>query len=186
MVNARNSLVITGYSGRNQTNSSHLVQKANLIPGLRVFETGGSDKCFPSAHPASLGFRFSFDKAATEELPTAIFLARKHFSCMMPNSHFPAQVKSKADCYTALSQVHTHLQDDPALMESLSDPVYSQRGEYFAEEHAIHLASFTELEAPRNSGILTDHQVGAAIKFSAPADTVFVIEAVTCDVHISD
>ena len=55
-----------------------------------------------------------------------------------------------------------------------------QRGKILAEEHAIRLASFTELAASRKSGTLTNHQVGAAIKSSVPADTVFVIEAVTC------
>ena len=76
--------------------------------------------------------------------------------------------------------------NDPALMEKLNDPVYSQRGKYLAEEHAIHLASFTGLAAPRNGGIRTGHRVGAAINSSVSADTVFVIEAVPCDVHISD
>ena len=65
-VNARNPRVSIGYSGRNHANSSQLVQTANMIIGLRVFETGGSDMCFPSAHPASLGFGFSFDRATTE------------------------------------------------------------------------------------------------------------------------
>ena len=80
----------------------------------------------------------------------------------------------------------THLQNDQPLMESLNDPVYSRRGKYFAEEHAISLASFTGLAAPRNIGIRTGHRVGAAIKSSVSADTVFAIEAVTYDVHIFD
>ena len=39
---------------------------ADLILELRVFGTVGSDMCFPSTHPASVGFRFSFDKTTTE------------------------------------------------------------------------------------------------------------------------
>lgn len=37
LVNARNPLVITGYSGRNHASPSKLVQLADAIPGLRVF-----------------------------------------------------------------------------------------------------------------------------------------------------
>ena len=71
-------------------------------------------------------------------------------------------------------------QQTPSNRFRLSDPIYAQRGKILAEEHAIRLASFTELASSRESGTLTDHQVGAAIKSSVPADTVFVIEAVTC------
>ena len=207
MVNAKNPLVITGYSGRNYANPSQLVQMADLIPGLRVFDTGGSDMCFPSTHRASLGFRFSFDKATTEAdmilmidcdvpwIPSRnpprddaliYHVDADPLNCMMSNSHFPAHGKWKADSYTALTQVNKYLQTDPGLIDTLNDPVYAHRGKVLAEKHAIRLASFTELATSRNSGTLTDHQVGAAIKSSVPADTVFVIEAVTCAAQISD
>lgn len=59
LVTAKYPLVITGHSGRNHASPVQLVQLADKIPGLRVFDTGGSDMCFPLTHSAALGFRFS-------------------------------------------------------------------------------------------------------------------------------
>ena len=135
MVSAISPLVITGYSGRNHANPAQLVQMADLIPGLRVFDAGGSDKCFPSTQRASLGFRSSFDKATTEADVILIIdcdvpwipsrnpprndaliyhVDADPLNCMMSNSHFPAHGKWKADSYTALTQVNRHLQTDSA------------------------------------------------------------------------
>ena len=127
--------------------------------------------------------------------PPAILLAiDAHFyhidadplNCMMSNSHFPAHARWKVDSHTALSQLNTHLQENSELNATLNQPVYAQRGQRLAEEHATRLASFAELAKPRDSGAITAHHVGAAIKSSLPADTVFVIEAVTCAIQISD
>ena len=207
LVNARHPLIITGYTGRNHANPSQLVQLAGIILGLRVFDTGGSDMCFPMTHPASLGFRFSFDNATTKadliliidcdvpwipsrnpprEDARVYYIDADPLNCMMSNSHFPAHGRWKADSYTALRQLNTYLQKDSGLIETLKHPVYAQRRQLLAEEHSLRLASFRGLAAPRNSGTITAHYVGAAIKSSVPADTVFVIEAVTCAIQISD
>ena len=207
LVNARNPLIITGYSGRNHANPSQLVQMADTVPGLRVFDTGGSDMCFPSTHRASLGFRFSFHEATTEadliliidcdvpwipsrnpprEDARIYHIDADPLNCMMSNSHFPAHGRWKVDSYTALTQLNTCLQDNLGLVETLKHPVYVQRGQLLADQHATRLASFAELAAPRDDGTITAHHVGAAIKSSVPADTVFVIEAVTCAIQISD
>lgn len=59
LVEAERPLIITGYSGRDRRNPGLLVALANLIPGIRVHDTGGSDVCFPFSHSASEGSRFS-------------------------------------------------------------------------------------------------------------------------------
>jgi thiamine pyrophosphate-dependent acetolactate synthase large subunit-like protein len=51
LVEAKEPLIVTGYSGRNQEVPDQLVQLANKIKGLRVLDTGGSDMCFPANHP---------------------------------------------------------------------------------------------------------------------------------------
>jgi thiamine pyrophosphate-dependent acetolactate synthase large subunit-like protein len=51
LVNAKEPLVITGYSGRNHATPGELVKLADTVKGLRVLDTGGSDMCFPSDHP---------------------------------------------------------------------------------------------------------------------------------------
>lgn len=61
LINAREPLVITGYSGRNHDSVGALVKLADTVKGLRVLDTGGSDMCFPADHPAWLGLRYGID-----------------------------------------------------------------------------------------------------------------------------
>lgn len=51
LVNAKEPLIITGYSGRNHATPAELVKLADTVQGLRVLDTGGSDMCFPANHP---------------------------------------------------------------------------------------------------------------------------------------
>lgn len=63
LVEAKEPLVITGYSGRNHKAVGALVKLADTVKGLRVLDTGGSDMCFPADHPAWLGLRYGVDEA---------------------------------------------------------------------------------------------------------------------------
>jgi thiamine pyrophosphate-dependent acetolactate synthase large subunit-like protein len=63
LVAAEEPLVVTGYSGRNHAAVPVLVRLADLVKGLRVLDTGGSDMCFPADHRAWLGMRFSIHAA---------------------------------------------------------------------------------------------------------------------------
>jgi thiamine pyrophosphate-dependent acetolactate synthase large subunit-like protein len=207
LVNAENPLIITGYSGRNHANPAQLVQLTETIPGLRVFDTGGSDMCFPLTHSAALGFRFSFDKATTEAdiilildcdvpwIPSRnppragariYHIDVDPLNVMMPNSHFIAHGRWKADSHYALTQLNTYLQSNKALIHKLKNPKYAERKQRQEDKHTTRLDSFAALAAPRPSGTMTAHHVGAAIKFSVPPDTVYVVEAVTSAVAIAD
>ena len=207
LVNAENPLIITGYSGRNHANPSQMVQLADQIPGLRVFDTGGSDMCFPMTHPASVGFRYSFHEATTQadailiidcdvpwipsrnpprENAQIYHIDVDPLNCMMSNSHFPAHGRWKANSYTALTQLNAYLRENSDIKKILKLPVYTQRGHRLVEEHATRLASLAELAKPQDSGAIRAHHVGAAVKSLVPADTVFIIEAVTNAIHISD
>jgi thiamine pyrophosphate-dependent acetolactate synthase large subunit-like protein len=55
LVHAKSPLIVTGYSGRNHACPKQLVRLADLIPGLCVLDTGGSNMCFPFSHRASIG-----------------------------------------------------------------------------------------------------------------------------------
>lgn len=63
LVEAKEPLVITGYSGRNHEAVGALVKLADTVKGLRVLDTGGSDMCFPADHRAWLGLRYGVEKA---------------------------------------------------------------------------------------------------------------------------
>jgi thiamine pyrophosphate-dependent acetolactate synthase large subunit-like protein len=63
LIAANEPLVITGYSGRNHDAVGALVTLADMVKGLRVLDTGGSDMCFPANHPAWLGLRYGVDES---------------------------------------------------------------------------------------------------------------------------
>lgn len=63
LVAAKEPLVVTGYSGRNHATVPALVKLTELVKGLRVLDTGGSDMCFPADQRAWLGLRYGIDKS---------------------------------------------------------------------------------------------------------------------------
>ena len=65
LAGAKEPLMVTGYSGRNHAAPGELVKLADMIKGLRVLDTGGSDMCFPANHRASLGLRYGVDASIT-------------------------------------------------------------------------------------------------------------------------
>lgn len=58
LLNANEPLVITGYNGRNVTSVPLLVKLADIVKGLRVLDTMGSDLSFPANHPGWLSVRY--------------------------------------------------------------------------------------------------------------------------------
>lgn len=63
LVEAKEPLVLVGYTGRNHAAVGALVELADTVKGLRVLDTGGSDMCFPADHRAWLGLRYGIDQA---------------------------------------------------------------------------------------------------------------------------
>jgi thiamine pyrophosphate-dependent acetolactate synthase large subunit-like protein len=63
LVRAKEPLIVTGYSGRHHSTVAALVDLSNLVKGLRVLDTGGSDMCFPADHRAWLGLRYVVDES---------------------------------------------------------------------------------------------------------------------------
>jgi len=207
LISAKNPLIITGYSGRNHNCPPQLVQLADRIPGLRVFDTGGSDMCFPMTHPASLGFRFSVDESTT--LADVILVldcdvpwvpsrnpprkdARIYhvdndpLNQKMRDSFFPAHGRWRADSYTALTQLNAYVTQTPSVSRAPQDSLNAQRLQRLKDEHSARLESFALIAAPNPNGPFTAHHVGSVIKSEVPSDTVFVVEAVTCASQIAD
>ena len=63
LVEAKEPLIIAGYTGRNHAAVGALVKLADAVKGLRVLDTGGSDMCFPADHRAWLGLRYGNDES---------------------------------------------------------------------------------------------------------------------------
>ncbi|RYP40691.1 hypothetical protein DL767_001549 [Monosporascus sp. MG133] len=207
LVQAERPLIITGYSGRDRRTPELLVALADLIPGIRVHDTGGSDMCFPFSHIASEGFRLSFDECTRDA--DVIFLldcdvpwipSRNpppkntkiyHVDCdplnqQIPVSFFPAHGRWKADSFTALRQLVNYIKGDISLKKTLRDPKYAARGNARNEVHKVRLARIASQPRLGDQEALDAHNVGSLLKTSLPDSTTFVIEAVTAAQILSD
>ncbi|KUJ08326.1 acetolactate synthase [Mollisia scopiformis] len=207
LVSATKPLVITGYSGRNHACPEQLVRLAESIPGLRVLDTGGCDMCFPAGHPSYVGFCLSFDQVTTEadmifvldcDVPWIPSRNPPREACKIYQvdidplnatigfSFFPANGRWKADSYTALNQLNQYLAEAPDLQETLRNPIYRDRWEILQRKHAMKVDNLSKIAIPSPDGYLDIHQTGAIIKSTVPGDTVYVVEAATCAMPLSD
>lgn len=206
LAHAKSPMVITGYSGRNHACPEQLVELANAVRGLRVLDTGGSDMCFPFSHRASLGLDVN---AATPLVGVDVILILDCDVPWIPSrnppgdhtriyhvgvdplnnnmnvSFYPALGRWKADSYTALTQLNAQLKT-PALAHLLHNSVHEKRWHRLAEEHAVRLQQFAKLATPFPDGTFDENYIGAVVKSAVPHGTVFVVEAVTCAVNISN
>ncbi|KAK8122721.1 thiamine pyrophosphate enzyme, partial [Apiospora sp. TS-2023a] len=207
LVHAERPLVITGYSGRDRRTPEILVELADLIPGIRVHDTGGSDMCFPFSHPSSEGFRLSSDEC-TKDADVILILdcdvpwipsrnpppktARiYHVDCdplnqAIPVSFFPADGRWKAESYMALKQIVSHIKSDNLLVSALKDPKYAVRGAIQSEKHKARLAEIATSPKLGDQEALDAHNVGSLLKALLPDSTTFVVEAVTASHIMSD
>ncbi|KAI8627430.1 putative thiamine pyrophosphate enzyme [Xylariaceae sp. FL1651] len=200
LVQAERPVVITGYSGRDRRNSKLLVALADLIPGIRVHDTGGSDMCFPFSHIASEGFRLGSHEC-TQDADMILLLdcdvpwipsrnpppktAKIYhidgdpLNQQIPVSFFPAHGRWKADSFTALTQLVSYIKDDSTLTRTLQDPKYTARRIARTQSHKTRLAIIASQPRLGNDEVLDAHNIGSLLKSSLPDSTTFVVEAVT-------
>ncbi|KAI0176020.1 putative thiamine pyrophosphate enzyme [Hypoxylon sp. FL1284] len=197
---AERPLIITGYSGRDRRTPGKLVALADLIPGIRVHDTSGSDMCFPLSHPASKGFRLSSDECTKDagvillldcdvpwipsrnppaETAKIYHIDSDPLNQQIPVSFFPANGRWNADSFTALSQLIDHVKNDTLLAVKLEDPSYAAQAHAQAEAHKARLNHIASLPLLNDSDSLDAHNVGSVLKSLLAASTSFVIEAVT-------
>ncbi|KAI0528300.1 thiamine pyrophosphate enzyme, N-terminal TPP binding domain-containing protein [Xylaria bambusicola] len=207
LVQAERPLIITGYSGRDRRTPELLVALADIIPGIRVHDTGGSDMCFPFSHIASEGSRFSTHDC-TKDADVILVL-----DCDVPYipsrnpppqnakiyhvdvdplnqqisvSFFPAHGRWKADCYTALAQLGDYIKRSSSLIASLQDKKFEARKTARAAAHQNHLADISSRLHLDDGDQLDAHNVGNLLKSILPGSTTFVVEAVTSAQALND
>ncbi|RDL30229.1 Uncharacterized protein BP5553_10507 [Venustampulla echinocandica] len=206
LVEAKEPLVITGYSGRKHEAVGALVKLADTVKGLRVLDTGGSDMCFPADHPAWLGLRYGSD----ESIKTADVIVVLdcdvpwiHTICppsktakifhidtdvlkqQIPVFYISAQARFSADSYTALTQLNNYIANSPTASKLLSAP-YTERWEQLKEAHSKRLSTIAAAAAPKEDGSFGTGHLCAAIRKLVPEDTIFAIEAVTSTGFVAD
>ena len=189
-------LVITGYAGRNHQVPASLVKLANLVPGLQVLDSGGSDMCFPADHPAWLGLRYGVDQAVTKAdvivvidcdtpwIPTRCrprddaviyHIDVDPLKQQMPTFYIPALARYRADAKTAIDQIIARL---PA--QACESPQESPAGTRRRAEYAALLDKIesTAREETASGGFGTGH-LCKTLKRLLPADSIYAVEAVT-------
>lgn len=208
LVNAREPLLVVGYTGRNVEAVKATIALADRIP-LRVLDTGGSDMCFPADHPAALGLRYGSDPAITTAdyilvvdcdvpwVPTqchprsrtqVVHIDIDPLKQQMPVHYLPATRRYRAHCATSLAQITNHLDSDPQLLAALSSDPHLALAEQRKISHNERWAKSRDLaKLPTDLHTAIDpHILGGQIKNAVPEDTIFAVEAVTLSTHISD
>jgi thiamine pyrophosphate-dependent acetolactate synthase large subunit-like protein len=207
LVKAERPLIITGYSGRDRRTPSLLVELADAIPGIRVHDTGGSDVCFPTTHPASEGFRLSFHECTKDadvillldcdvpwipsrnpppENAIVYHVDIDPLNQQIPVSFFPANGRWKADTFNALNQLVEHVGKSASLRKALQDPKYASRLQAREETYQRRIARIDSLQNLEDACVLEANNIGHLLRNNLPLSTTFVIEAVTAAQTLHD
>ena len=200
---------MVGYTGRNIQAVHEAVELANVIPGLKVLDTGGSDMCFPADHPASLGLRYGQHEAIktadfilvvdcdvpwinTQCKPRddakIIHIDVDPLKQQMPTFYINAFERYKADSATSFKQIHTAISSSSKFKEISTSEAFKSTAEARKKEHQERLASYQKLaELPSDhDASLNASFLGGQLKALCPEDTIFVVEAVTLTGFIVD
>ena len=207
LVNAEEPLVVTGYSGRNHDTVSELVRLASTVLGLRVLDCGGSDMCFPADQPGWLSLRTGVHDA----IKTADFIlvldadvcwiptqckprddAIIHhidvdpLKQQMPVYYIPALSRHRADSYTALLQLNTHLTASASLQEKLLSEAVRQRKDTTLKTYQDRLNTIKELAQPAQDGTFGTSYLISRVRHHCPQNTIWSVEAVTQSGFVAD
>jgi thiamine pyrophosphate-dependent acetolactate synthase large subunit-like protein len=200
-------LVITGYSGRSHHAPLRLRELTDLIPGLRVLDTGGSDMCFPGDHPAWLGLRYGVDESIRTadvilvldcDVPwvntqchpkpeAEIFhIDVDPLKAQIPVFYLAAEARYKADALTALTQLTDHIKHNDYLSNLSKTSKYVERRQTLDKVFDERLATLSALAKPADDGTFGTSYLTATIRKLIPEDSIFAIEAVTNTLSVAD
>ena len=210
LLGAKEPLIITGYSGRNHAAVRTLTKLADLVPGLRVLDTGGSDMCFPAGHPACLGLRYGIDDSIKTadtilvldcDVPWILTLCHPvaeakvvHIDVdplkyQMPLFYIDAILRYRADSFTAIEQLVNHIQEQIHAPNSRwrDSSLGLQRRAMLVENHTKRLAQIASLARTTNPDeSFNAAYLGAKLRALCPPETIWCVEAVTNSVTIAD
>lgn len=205
LAEAKNPLLITGYSGRNHKSVPELVKLADTVKGLRVLDTGGSDMCFPFDHRASLGLRYGSEENITIadvivvidcDVPWVNTLCKPSKTAriyhidvdplkqQIPVFYLAATSRYRADSYTSISQLTKYLSSNYAA--KFAEDTYNRKWEALALSHQARLANFAQLALPKDDGSFGTGYLCRTLRKLVPEDTIFAIEAVTNTGFVAD
>lgn len=205
LVEAAEPLVITGYCGRNHDAVDELVKLTETVKGLRVLDTGGSDMCFPADHRASLGLKYGVDQSIRTAdailvadcdvpwIPTQC-MPRKDarifhvdtdpLKQQMPVFYIAAEARYKVDSCIVFKQLYSYIHANEDLLHKCES--YEGRWAALKDAQEKRLCVIRDLAVPDDNGNFNVSHLAAAVRKAVPADTIFVVEAVTCATLVAD
>ena len=209
LVNAKDPLMVLGYTGRNADSVPAAVALANKIPGLRVVDTGGCDMCFPADHPAYLGMNYGVHPYTETAdfilvvdcdvpwIPTRckpnpkakiVHIDVDPLKQQMPVFYIPAFARFRADSTTSFTQLINVLAASPKLSNSLSESTHVKQKEERQKAYDARIADVKALAVVPSepSAALNPHLLTSQVRAAVPDDTIFAIEAVTLSMAVSD
>lgn len=200
LVNAKEPLLITGYSGRNHDVPALLVELADTVKGLRVLDTGGSDMNFPANHRAWLGLKYGID--ASIKTADVIFVLDcdvpwinihnkpredaviyhvdvDPLKQQMPVFYINALARYKAGAHNAVTQILDYIKTNDQLKATLDSSAANERWEKLGESYKQKLQTIKELAVPKQDGTFLPPYLISRVRHHVPEDTIFAVEAVT-------
>lgn len=207
LVSAREPLVVTGYSGRDTAMAPLLVELANVVKGMRVLDTMGSDLCFPADHPGWLSVRYGSDEAIrtadvilvidcdvpwinTQCKPAEdakIFhLDIDPLKPQMPVFYIDAILRCRVNIKFALDQLVQYLKTELSDQIHAKNDLYSGRWAALQASYTQKLNAIAAQALPNPDGSFGCGLLISELKKACPIDTIWVIEAVTNTFTVAD
>ncbi len=210
LVDAKDPLMILGYTGRNAASVGAAVALANKVPGLRVLDTGGCDMCFPADHPAYIGMKYGADpcietadfilvvdcdvpwipiRCKPKSDAKVVHIDVDPLKQQMPVFYIPAFARFRADSTTSFTQLIDYLAGSTKLSTALSSDAHMSKKEERQRSYDTRIAEVKKLAVlpsdPKSASI-NHHLLTAQVRSMVPEDTIFAIEAVTLSMAVSD
>ncbi|KAK5000413.1 hypothetical protein LTR66_000714 [Elasticomyces elasticus] len=203
LIEAKEPLLVTGYSGRNHAAVAAIVKLADTVKGLKVLDTGGSDMCFPANHPAWLGLRYGVeDSIKTADviivldcdvpwIPTQchpkegakiVHIDVDPLKQQMPVFYLKAMARYKADSETAVTQLTEFITSK--FQDKLS--MFEERWTRLQESHKARLETISNVAKAGDDGSYGCSFLISRVRKACPPDTIWAVEAVTNAVFVAD
>ena len=180
--------------GENHHAPFRLRELADLIPGLRVLDTAGSDMCFPADHPAYLGLRYGSDESIRTadvilvldcDVPWVNTLCHPKpeaeifhidvdpLKAQMPVFYIAAGARYRADGLTSLTQLTDHIKHNEYLSNLSKTSKYVERRRALDATFDKRLDTISALAKPADDGTFGASYLTATVRRLVPDDSIF-------------